>query len=271
MEIEISTKRNSTFEKIAWDIFFESKQRGVSFDRHFPWISSSSNNVWYLIAKSGNTVVGGLVLKEKKISFENKVFKLGLIGLVCIKTEFRTLGIASKLIREATTFVTANRLDALTLWTGKPAIYEKHGFIGKDPWLYGSVNRTDALINRSKFLSVSFNHRQRLDLALPPFARSVSEYFDDQSSALIVQDSTGCILMEYSGEASNVAAMLATQMPPRWRINVTNNDPLLEQLVQLGLNIAIQPSNLQMWLCLNKNYTVDTIIKLVIVPPLERI
>jgi GNAT superfamily N-acetyltransferase len=271
MEIEISAKRNSAFEKIAWNIFFESKQRGVSFDRHFPWIFSGLNNAWYLIAKSEGDVIGGLVIKEKICSLDNKAFKLGLIGLVCVTTEFRGRGIAAKLIQEANAFVKAKKLDALTLWTSKPEVYEKHGFVGRDPWLYGSVNRTDTIINRSEPFEIRNNHRQRLDIALPPFALSISEYFDDQSTALVVQNSIGCILMEYSGKASKVAAMLATQMPPSWRINVTNNDPLIEQLLHLGLNIAVQPSNLQMWFCLNKNYTVDTIAKLLIVPPLERI
>jgi GNAT superfamily N-acetyltransferase len=271
MEVEISSIRNTAFEKIAWDIFFKSKQRGVSFERHFPWILSGNDGVWYLTIKFENNVIGGLVIKEKICSLNGIHFKIGLLGLVCVAREYRGRGIAAIMMQKAIAFVTAKQLDALTLWTGKPEVYIKHGFAINDPWLFGSVSNSSTVTDRLESLDAKNRRRKRLDIALPPFALSIEEYFDDKSTVLTVEDISGRILMEYSGNVNEVTILLAKQMPPKWRINVIKNDPLIEQLKNFGFDIAIKPNNLQMWLCLNKNYAIDAIAEQFIVPPLDRI
>jgi GNAT superfamily N-acetyltransferase len=271
MKIEISAVIDKSFEKTAWNIFFKSKHRGVSFDRHFPWLQSGSNRVWYLSAKVNGELIAGLVIKEKICSIDGVNYKIGLIGLVCVVEAFRGCGIASKLILETVAFAVAEQFDALTLWTGKSELYAKHGFAIRDSWLFGSVKRKTNSKAESEPLQLIKNQRPRIDIPLPPNAYSLTEYWEDKSAALIAEDSTGKTLMGYTGNAPLVAKMLAAQMPPVWRINVATNDPLISLLLNFDLEVDVRPCNLQMWLCLSKNYGIDTIAEKVILSPLERI
>ena len=269
--IRKSVARVAEFEIVVWDVFFQSKNRGISLARHFPWISNGDDSAYYMVAELEGQVVGGLAVREWVGSIHSHQVKIGLIGLVCIAPVFRGQGIASTLVDATLKQAADDGFDALTLWTGKSALYRRHGFVEADIWTYGWVRRTHIRRPRALLTDRSAKLVERPSAPIPPFALSTYELLGAQSSVFLVKDSTGWIVTGYRGNVKEAASSMRSTLPGDWRINLEKDDILLEELKCLGYDLDVKPVNLQMWFCINSNYPVAQLVEKLRIPVLQRI
>lgn len=272
MKIKSSHTISVHLRNIFWNVFFETKKRGVSLDRHFPWLENHSNEVIICEAIISSVTVGGLVIRLKKYIIEEKEIKVGMIGLVCVKTEHRGQGIAKELLIEAIQYAKSENFDYLTLWTSQHHIYARHQFQLLDTWLYGGggFDSTCEKIVTHK-LDLLAHWTENMILPLPPYARKIYEYKSDQCQIVLVEDILGYIVASYQGDVVNVASVIVTSLPTQWRLNVVQDDPLISVLNDCGVTLNLLPVNLQMWLDLKGTDPQYIIVNKIVVPVLERI
>ncbi|GAC1374958.1 MAG: hypothetical protein NVSMB40_12470 [Aquirhabdus sp.] len=275
--MDITTSEHPTIglKNIFWNVFFESKSRGVSLARHFPWIDSGSEDSIFFEVNQSNNPIGGLVLRRRKVIIDNKEINIGIIGLVCVTLENRGLGIAAKLIDHAIAYAKQHDFDLLTLWTSQHSIYSRHHFFVTDPWHYGWVRtnqpaemQLDTIkgVRESKHTLLKMN----TTLPLPAFAIALYECIFDTGSFTVAEDEHGLIVLSYTGSPINVMPRMIQTLPAQWRLNVTKDDPLLQALRKDGVLTDLSPSNLQMWLNL-KEEDLNFVINQVNIPVLDRI
>lgn len=269
--IKKSVDRVANFEKIVWDVFFQSKNRGISLTRHFPWILKEDDAAYYMLAELEGQVVGGLVVKEWGGSFHGHKGKIGLIGLVCIAPKFRGRGIANTLLDATLKQAIDDGFDALTLWTGTPGLYRLHGFVEADIWTYGWARRTHIRRTRDLLMDCSAKLVEMPSAPIPPFALSIHELIGSQSSVFLVKDSIGWIVTGYIGDVKEAASSMRAFLPENWRVNLEKGDILRDELINLGYHLNNKPVNLQMWFCINSNYPVAKLVEELRIPVLERI
>lgn len=250
--IENSHDFSQKFKELVWSIFFESKGRGISLQRHFPWLYTQSLHIKFFEAREFGQTVGGLALKEVDFLFENSLYKVGLIGLVCVDQHCRGRGIARNLLQHVIEYSAANELDYLTLWTGKHGIYSGLGFEILDRWNYGWISHPGFDQPQALYSSDIFPGQEDLIRSLPPFAKARFEVNGDFGSIVYVSDDSGLIVTDYSGDPTSVGKVLLEQFPEKWRINFIEGDPLINVLDDQGLTISTSPTNLQMWLALGQ-------------------
>lgn len=267
-----SVVRVTGFERVVWDVFFQSKNRGISLLRHFPWMSNGDGSAYYMVAELEGQVVGGLAVREwVGSSIYSQKVKTGLIGLVCIAPIFRGRGIANTLVDATLKQAADDGFDTLTLWTGTPDLYKRHGFVEADIWTYGWARRTH--IGRPKVLLMDCSAKlvERPSAPVPPFALSTYELIGAESSVFLVKDSTGWIVTGYIGNVKDAASSIGVILPENWRVNLEKDDILGDELIDLGYCLDVKPVNLQMWFCINSKYPVAQLVKKLRIPVLERI
>ena len=270
--IRKSAARVAEFERVVWEVFFQSKNRGISLLRHFPWIANGDDLAYYMVAELEGQVIGGLAVREwvGGSIYSHKV-KIGLIGLVCIAPIFRGRGISNALVDATLKQAADDGFDVLTLWTGKPDLYRRHGFVNADIWTYGWVRRTQIRQPRALLLNCSANLVEKPSAPIPPFALSTHEMIGAQSSVFLVKDSTGWIVTGYLGDVREAVSSMRAILPENWRVNLEKGDILLDELKNQGYDLDLKPVNLQMWFCINSNYPVAQLVKKLHIPVLDRI
>lgn len=268
MQITISETPSATLKNLFWDIFFTSKNRGISLERHFPWLENSSCNVAFFEATMSSVVIGGLVLRQRNYVIDGKEIKIGMIGLVCVASENRGVGIAAELLKKTIAYADNEGYDYLTLWTNQHHIYASQKFYVADPWLYGWVQTDNCfkkLDGNNKTISESKS------TPLPPFATAAFEYSLGCLSFTLLKDKEGDIVIEYKGHAADLGLFMIQTLSDRWRLNVVKNDPLISALMNYGADVKLSAVNLQMWLDLREPHQQASIIEEIPIPVLDRI
>jgi GNAT superfamily N-acetyltransferase len=272
MNISASKTPSNSLKDIFWSVFFKLRNRGVALERHFPWFENCSDEAVFFEATISSVTVGGLVLRQKIYSVDEKEIKVGMIGLVCVTPECRRMGIANELLNRTISYAKTQGISHLTLWTSQHQVYSRHNFKVVDKWLYGWV-RTDHCTGKG--VCGSFNENKSFyenkTLPLPPFATRVLEYSSGSCSLTLVEDKEGVIAVGYRGDAIDVGAEMIRVLPFRWRLNATKDDPLMPVLKSFGANIDLSPVNLQMWLDLEDASRSDAIIRKITISVLDRI
>lgn len=267
--IRLSDSGSPTLKALFWEVFFQSRQRGISLERHFPWLSSASPSVTFAEAHMDGMTVGGLVLRELRCTFEEHPLRVGMIGLVCVEPRYRGRGVANHLMAAAIAHAAGQGMDCLTLWTSKHAVYEKQGFATLDRWMYGWVRDADDA-NAQLFQpgsELSPDHT----LPLPPFARAVYRHTGQAASIVVLADEQGAIVTAYEGSPVAAARAMVGLLPPCWRLNVLAQDPLVAELALLGKHLDLAPSRLQMWCALNDALPVTAVAQQLAIAVIDRI
>lgn len=269
--IENSNNFSQAFRELAWEIFFISKGRGISLRRHFPCLYASSSRVQSFEARESGQVIGGLVLKTEEYFFEEKQYKVGLIGLVCVSPNFRGLGVGRNLLTEVIKYAKFNSFDYLTLWTNQHGIYSGLGFEVSDRWNYGWIEQPGVNICKAPIPMDDLPGVEDKVKPLPPFATSRYELSNENAAIVYLCDFDGVIVADYSGKSSLVAKMLFDQFPKKLRLNFIENDPLVDALRDLGLKVNASPTNLQMWLALSQRDPLLVVPNSMLISVLDRI
>jgi GNAT superfamily N-acetyltransferase len=246
------TKKNMSDELIilAWDTFFVSRGRGISFDCHFPWARSGSN-IWSVEAIDGGKVIGGLVVREETIPSRQSYGIVGCIGLVCVHPDYRGQGIANKLFEMVIQSSLSRKYSALTLWTNQHHIYQSKGFTVYDQSVYGIVTFNNNNNNNGYELKKLTKSK-----GLPPFAISGNEYSTNEAEISVVCDESGGIVVDWYGNDVSVISLIKSIFSDSFRINSRTGCSILETLRRDTCDINISKSNLQMWLQLNETVNI---------------
>lgn len=267
--ITISTVVSELLQALFWDVFFQSKNRGVMLQRHFPWLLNESNDVIFVEARIGAVTVGGLVLRERQYQVEGRTQRIGMIGLVCVARQERGKGIANSMLAAVLAYAREQVFDYLTLWTSQYSVYEKHGFQLADRWMFGWVKGAKG----TGLPPFRGDSKLVLDttLPLPPFALAVYRYSNPVCSMVVLEDAHGAIVTAYEGLPAAAALAMVRHLPSCWRLNVLAQDTILHELQLHGKTLELSPVRLQMWLPLRDVMSVDKVLDHVTFPVLDRI
>ncbi|WP_215406321.1 GNAT family N-acetyltransferase [Janthinobacterium sp. JC611] len=267
--ITLSTVASEALKALFWDVFFHSKNRGVTLQRHFPWLSAASDGVVFAEARIGTVTVGGLVLREKQHQLGERTLRIAMIGLVCVAQGERGKGIANSMLETIIAHAREQQFDYLTLWTSQYAVYEKHGFQVADRWMYGWVRGAEG--NEQQPFEPDGSLVPDTSLPLPPFARAVYCYRDPVCSMVVLEDAHGAIVTAYEGLPAAAAAAMVRHLPACWRLNVLAQDAILHALQLHGKTLELAPVRLQMWLPLRDDLPVEQVLGHVTFAVLDRI
>ncbi|MDQ4626253.1 GNAT family N-acetyltransferase [Janthinobacterium lividum] len=267
--ITLSTVASEALKALFWEVFFQSKNRGVTLQRHFPWLSAAPNDVIFAEARIGTVTVGGLVLREKQYPLGERTLRIAMIGLVCVAQRERGKGIANSMLEAIVAHAREQQFDYLTLWTSQYSVYEKHGFQVADRWMYGWVRGGEG--NDQQPFEPDGNLVPDTSLPLPPFARAVYCYRDPVCSMVVLEDTHGAIVTAYDGLPAAAASAMVRHLPSCWRLNVLAQDAILHELQLHGRTLELAPVRLQMWLPLRDVLPVEQLLDHVTFPVLDRI
>lgn len=236
---------------LMWSAFFAERDRGRSLVEHFPWLNDLRRSRSWLatIRDDRSQPVACLVVKRH---FDHA--DTASIGLVCVRADLRGQGLSQSLLSNATRQAGALGMTRLTLWTGKPAVYVRHGFQTRDPALFGWVRNTTGssspvTVAARRMTWPDSEEGQGGNRGLPPFAVEAYRLIDglDRAQAVIVLDRNGPIVAEWSGDDADVAHLLSTELPTTWRLNALRCDTLIAALQDDGVDVDLAESCLQMW------------------------
>jgi GNAT superfamily N-acetyltransferase len=272
MQITISETPSADLKNLFWNIFFISKNRGISLKRHFPWLENRSCDVVFFEATVSSVAIGGLVLRKKKYLIEDKEIKIGMIGLVCVASENRGVGVAAALLTKTIAYADSQSYDFLTLWTSQHHIYATKQFYVTDPWLYGWIHTDKCAKRLDNYKYLDKKTISEIKLApLPPFATAAFEYSSGSLSFTLLKDKDGDIVVEYKGNVADLGLFMIQTLPERWRLNVVKNDPLISVLINYAADVKLTAVDLQMWLDLREPHQQASIIERITIPVLDRI
>lgn len=202
------------FLHIAWDIFFYKKNRGISLERHFPWLFDKTLNYTTLEIKSNDKIVGGLVVVEKTIHN----VKVGLVGLVCISEDFRGKGLLKKLMTALDKICCEDEFSMLVLWTSQHSLYKPYGFNVEDDSI---IARMHLKKDHSDCLDIpkTFNSVDKSDVPLPPFADNLLKYKDKNVEIIYCEKGNEKYLLDYTGSMDVVIKTFFANISQAFTLN----------------------------------------------------
>jgi len=227
-------------QELMWKVFFESRGRGISLARHFPWVNSV-DGVYCISIKDidgldKNKIIATLAMRGK-IAADG--VRYGLIGLVCVDEKFRCNGLSSLLIEGAIQAGIDLNWNALILWTQKPEVYQHHEFVIDGRELFAHVSNGLATALDKEFDS-RFAHQDD-DLissaGLPSFATGVLQIKKENIRILVLKTKSGYSIANWEGSNNDVANFLIDVMPKNWGINYLPSDQLIALLEEKGLEL----------------------------------
>ena len=251
MQLTLEQASSPEWLDLMWSTFFRGRGRGRSLVEHFPWLTDLERSRTWLatIRDDRSQLVAGLALRRHSAQSDT-----ASVGLVCVRADRRGQGLSKRLLTGAIEQAQALGMTRLTLWTGKPVVYLKLGFHARDSALFGWV-RNEAFSPASGTGPIrrvpwpNGAERQGHNRGLPPFAVDAYRLIDglDRAQAIVVDDGSGPIVAEWSGDESDVAQLVRASLPARWRMNSLRGDRLIAELVGAGLEVDLNASCLQMW------------------------
>lgn len=254
---------------LVWDIFFVSRGRGLGLKQHFPSLDVSVPGQWFVHVRAGNAIAGGLCVRE----IDTEAGRIASLGLVCVAPSFRGQGLSTVLLQRAVTEARARGLAALRLWTGKPGVYQGHGFVIADDAVYGWIEKPQV---RRTGPAVATTHEDwpgagENVVGLPPFALGGRRWQSDGAALIALEDRDGTIVAEWSGKAEAVAQLMEQVLPERARLNALAQDGLPDVLRQRGWHCSLARSQLQMVLALDTEHSPQQLARLWTPRMLQRI
>lgn len=250
-----STRVPRDYAELVWQVFFASRQRGIDLKTHFPWLlPSEQSGRWVGTLKDGGETIAGLVVK----ALGGPEHRHAALGLVCVAPEKQGQGWGRHLLSLSVAAAREAGIDALTLWTGKPEVYAKHGFEVDDSGLLGWIQSPfrAAGISAPVYRQMPWPDATEASIrmrGLPPYAQSAVRVVSTHEPAelIVIHDTSGPALAEWQGTDEAVVELLTNTMPDRWRLNALSTDTLPAALDLAGARLQLQPSRLQMWLSLS--------------------
>ncbi|MBV4454514.1 MULTISPECIES: GNAT family N-acetyltransferase [Pseudomonas] len=252
----ISSGVPETARQLFWEVFFSSRGRGVDLLTHFPWMSCDEN-VFCVEIKStagSDETIAALVIKALPINQNSSV---GLVGLVCVEEALRGKGFVSSLMAAATDLAVNKGLAALMLWTQKPEVYAGKGFVTDERNRFGYIEWTP-----DQCVKLDYTVRNWPDLSrpsehgIPPFATGGQVISSKNATIVVLVSSGGHSIAEWSGKEEDVVDLIMCSMPGRCSLNIGEENSLISELEEKGVECNLGPAAVRMVNYLNSSASV---------------
>lgn len=251
LSMKVSINPSIQYRNLIWDVFFNSRNRGVNLLTHFPWLNSSNEKVWFMEIWDVDDCIGGAVVIEQMSSYGN----VACIGLVCIKPFFQGLGFSKKLFQAIIIESQRKGLDGLTLWTSKHSVYIKHGFELRDSTVKATIELSKLVSVKNKNILTEIDWIN--DDGLPPFALKGIRYKIKNSEFTLLYTPKEIILSSWFGDNSDIEDGIASLNIEVLSVQLRTDSSLFNYLKKRKLIGVLEENQLQMWLLLNKKKSVQ--------------
>jgi hypothetical protein len=236
-------------QRLIWEVFFRSRGRGLSFGRHFPWVTSVDKIRCITLTDNTNNpgeVLGTLVIRK---DYLEGVGHVGLIGLVCVDNRVRGIGYSTALLKQAEICAKEMGVCALLLWTTKPEVYKGKGYLIDYVDMFGKVNPTRQMVDSCGGLSSLGLDLVQNDIScegVPPFAENLILFQTQTASAKVSRVNSGYSLLEWSGDYDSIVWIMRTKFSDAWTINIPPDSRILPSLIKCGYSLSIEPGAIRM-------------------------
>lgn len=241
MKLVTSLTPSHRFLSLAWDVFFAKKSRGVSLERHFPFLYDlQSDNLFFELYDDAQ-FVGGVAVVFDTCHISNVRF--AKIGLVCISPFFRGRGYFKKLFHQCIIEVESQGVDSIVLWTGQHELYSQFGFQLSDPYLFGEINSPAGSDSFNIITKYGESH-----LPVPTFSTSCCSYIYRESIVYASDFSKGITILDWKGNDLEIEMIFRSLAKHGCNLNILRNDSLVTLLEEKGYQMNLKSSRLQMQL-----------------------
>jgi predicted GNAT family N-acyltransferase len=238
MNLSIFTGVPKQAKDLIWDIFFASRQRGIDFPTHFPWIDQTAGTYCLTMSKKkDNLVVAALVLRELNLPFG---IRCAMIGMVCINQAWRGQSLSTQLLNNVINFASEKKINSLLLWTTQPGIYSRHGFIPDTETsdTFGQVN----IESLRTCAGVKFNKvNPKITCGLPPFGKQLINFKSHAAEIITVEIADGIALADWQGSPPSVVDLIEAALPSTWKLNAPSDAAIFDELNKRGHIYASLP------------------------------
>lgn len=239
MHVVRSEQPSRAYTSLIWKVFFEERNRGVSINKHFPWIKNESHNFYYEVYQ-GSQFIGGITVKNLAITKSKKV---ALLGLVVVRPDYRGKGFFDYLIKHVISDLETSKFVSIFLWSSQHYLYEKHGFEICDDYLFGTIKRhsNNAIEYEKRDIILDYP-----TLPIPTFSHELlrCRY---KSAVILYSDFSGFnSILHFEGADCDVRVLIHSLAKNKCFINVKCNDSILECLREYNYSLNLERSKLQM-------------------------
>jgi GNAT superfamily N-acetyltransferase len=226
---------------LIWQSFFVEAGRGTTFERHVPWYRDA--DVRTVVVLDDGDVIATAVMRPGPQA------EVAMIGYVCVDPSRRGQGIGRMLMDALNDTVDEQGFRAALLWTAKPEVYRGRGYavIGRDRFVRvkGPADQTAG----HDSVRIGDWPDANSSNGLPAFATSASRYSSDCAMAVCAHGARGVTLLDWRGEAIDVAAVLSAVGHVEWSVNLTAKDPFAGTLSSHGYTAVEFPGAFTMVRC----------------------
>ncbi len=194
-------------KELIWTVFFSSRKRGITFEKHFPWATNERTTTTLSYENNQGKVIAALVIKTQP---DVALVKAAQIGLVCVDEAFRGQGLASALLNRADEAARRAELDALLLWTTKPRLYEKHGYRTDFQDVFVKITRTFTTVTPS---TEPITQQAICDRGIPAFATNAFEIKSSFASITVCSNAEWHTVTDFGGCIEDVVNLATAALP----------------------------------------------------------
>lgn len=236
-------------QALIWEVFFSSRGRGIDLQTHYPWIGDRTGVTSILIGQDDRhneeATAAALIIKEETLLDSVKV---GLVGLVCVNEAFRGNGLSHQLLCVAAEVGREKSHRSLILWTNKPNVYARHGFVVDSHDRYGPVGKHLANEEDRAFCHdlTGITVEDRSARGIPAFASRVMAFSSDAASITVLPTAQGHTLAEWTGDWDAIFQLIDKVLPARWNLNAPDNSEIYAELINRSYTSELQTSSQRM-------------------------
>lgn len=211
-------------QRLIWDEFFASRNRGIDWHTHLPWVQRGE--ALCASASIDERIVAALLVR--RIPNANAA----MIGCVCVDPTFRGHGLSRQLIDFIATPLRTLGIEQMLLWTGKPAVYESAGFaiVAEERCLALTGH---AARGAPPVALTSWPDGDTLT-GLPPFATAGWRANVPRTQILFVDTPTGAALLDQTGAPADVLRLMFVSRPGNWSATLGVDHPLRSYAIAQG-------------------------------------
>ena len=129
------TELSFVIESIDREFVFN-KGRKLSLHCRFPNVVSQQNVRQIRVAVLNRSICGAVAIRTFDYLAGKCVWRGAMIGMVWVDPQYRGRGGGKELLSAVESYLQESYCDFGVLWTGNPAVYEKHGWFISDKSLY---------------------------------------------------------------------------------------------------------------------------------------
>jgi GNAT superfamily N-acetyltransferase len=229
-------------QRLVWNEFFVSRGRGIDWTTHLPWATDGSALCASATVTADDTVVATLLIRIIRDT------TTAMIGCVCVDPAFRGYGLSGRLIDLAAPPLDRMGVNHMLLWTGKPGVYERSGFVvtAQERRLALRAPVAAPAIALGPATLTPWPADDEVAVGLPPFATAGWCATTYGGRIVFVDTPAGAALLDHAGSPDAVLATMFAARGGDWTATLDATDSLYEHAVSSGACTDDAPGPLTM-------------------------